>query len=284
MDIRAILIDFDGTSLQRDQVYISFRNKHALLTALERGVDVIPCTGRCADMFPPQIEAEKRIHYWVTSNGARVVDRQSGEVIYQSVLTPKESARLCRLFEGQHIYAEISANGRIYMEKEVCSQLEKYAVPPHHVWFLELGRQVEVNKPSEFFLANGIGIEKINIYGVPPEKQRPLHQALLDTGLVTISDDAGEEIQAFPKRLNRAEAVGALLRRLGYGFENVMSLGDSELDRELLKNAAIGVAMGNAPEAIKACADYVTQSNDKDGVALAIEKYLRKIPAGGDVI
>ena len=76
MDIRAILLDFDGTSLQRDQVYISFRNKRALLDALDRGVEIIPCTGRCEDMFPPQIEAEKRIRYWVTANGARVVDRQ----------------------------------------------------------------------------------------------------------------------------------------------------------------------------------------------------------------
>ena len=104
MDIRAILLDFDGTSLQRDQVYISFRNKRALLDALDRGVEIIPCTGRCEDMFPPQIEAEKRIRYWVTANGARVVDRQKKEVIFQSLFTPEESAMLCRIFENRHIY------------------------------------------------------------------------------------------------------------------------------------------------------------------------------------
>ena len=51
MDIRAILLDFDGTSLQRDQVYISFRNKRALLDALDRGVETIPCAGAVRTCF-----------------------------------------------------------------------------------------------------------------------------------------------------------------------------------------------------------------------------------------
>ena len=274
MSIRAILLDFDGTSLQRDQVYISFRNKHALLQALDRGVDIIPCTGRCEDMFPPQIEAEKRIRYWVTANGARVVDRLTHEIIYQSLFTPEESAMLCRLFEGRHIYSEISANGRIYMERDVCGELERYPVPPHHVWFLELGRQVELERPSEFFVQNGIGIEKVNIYGVPEEQQKPLVQALLDTGIVSITDGAGADIQLFPKRQKRTEAMAALFGKLGYGYESVMSIGDSRLDQPMIENAAIGVAMGNAPEAVKACADYVTAPYYEDGVAEAIQRYL----------
>lgn len=274
MDIRGILLDFDGTSLQQDQIYISFRNKKALLNALDRGIDVIPCTGRCEDMFPPQIEAEPRIRYWVTANGGRVVDRQTHEVIYESVFTPEESAMLCRLYEGQGIYSEISANGLIYMEKDVCAELEKYPVPPHHVWFLELGRQVEVEKPSEFFLKNNIGVEKFNLYGVPEEKQQPLIRALEETGIVLITGGAGTDIQFFPKRQDRTKAVDALFARLGYGYENVMSLGDSKLDEMMIKKAAIGVAVANAPESVQQSADYVTARFDKDGVAKAIEKFL----------
>ena len=181
---------------------------------------------------------------------------------------------LCRLFEGRHIYSEISANGRIYMERDVCGELERYPVPPHHVWFLELGRQVELERPSEFFVQNGIGIEKVNIYGVPEEQQKPLVQALLDTGIVSITDGAGADIQFFPKRQKRTEAMAALFGKLGYGYESVMSIGDSRLDQPMIENAAIGVAMGNAPEAVKACADYVTAPYYEDGVAEAIQRYL----------
>ena len=147
-------------------------------------------------------------------------------------------------------------------------------MPPHHVWFLELGRQVELERPSEFFVQNGIGIEKVNIYGVPEEQQKPLVQALLDTGIVSITDGAGANIQFFPKRQKRTEAMAALFGKLGYGYESVMSIGDSRLDQPMIENAAIGVAMGNAPEAVKACADYVTAPYYEDGVAEAIQRYL----------
>ena len=272
--MKALLLDFDGTALQRDQVYLSFRNMHAIEKAIEKGVEIIPCTGRCADMFPPQIEAEKRIHYWVTSNGGRVIDRATGEVIYQSLFTPEESAMLCRLYEGQQIYSEIAADGLIYMETEIAEHLDRYAVPPHHVWFFLEGREKRVDRPSEYFLNNGIGVEKFNIYGVPPEKQQPLIDALLATGIVEISPGAGKDIQFFPKRQKRTVAMQKLFEKLGYGFEEVMSIGDSFLDKDMIQHAAVGVAVGNAADDVKAIADYVSAPFDKDGVAEAIEKFI----------
>lgn len=274
MNIKAILLDFDGTALQRDQVYLSIRNMKALQKAMDMGVEVIPSTGRVEDMFPPQIENDKRFRYWVTSNGARVVDRKTREVLYQSLFTPEESAEICRIFEGQGIYSEIAANGLIYIEKDINDHLEKYPVPPHHVWFVEDGRQIPVKKPSEFFLENQIGIEKINIYGVPEEKQKPIIEALLATGVVDMTDGAGRDIQIFPKRLNRKEALEVLFDRLGIGYENVMALGDSLLDAPVIEKAAIGVAMGNSPDCVKEKAFFVAAPYYEDGVGQAIEKFI----------
>ena len=276
MNIRAVLLDFDGTALQKDQVHISPRNMRAIRQAISRGIEIIPCTGRCEDMFPPQIEAEKRIRYWITAKGARVVDRESGEILYSSLFTPDESAAVCRIFEGQHIYSEISAGGRIYMENEVCAERERYPVPSHHVWFLEANRQICVGLPSKYFLENRIGIEKVNIYGVPPVKRASITDALMQTGVVTISDfaDEGADIQFFPKRQSRLRAMEALLDKLGFGFENVMGIGDSTLDLDMIRHAAIGVAMGNASKEVKAAADYVTAPFDEDGVAQALETFL----------
>ena len=274
MAIRAILLDFDGTSLQRDQVFISFRNKGALKRALDRGIDIIPCTGRSADMLPPQIEADPRIRYWVTSNGGRVLDRQTGEIIYQSLFTPEESAAICRMYEGRKIYSEIAAEGKLYVEKEISDHFDRYYIPPHHVWYLEMGRYIAVEKPSEHFLANGIGVEKFNIYNVPADMQKPLLDEIQQTGFVYVSDGAGKDIQVFPERQKRTNAMEALFRHLGYGYESVMSIGDSRMDMDMIRKAAIGVAMGNAHPEVKACADYICAPYDQDGVAEAIEKFL----------
>lgn len=274
MEIKAILLDFDGTTLQRDQTFISFRNMAALRKAMDKGIEIIPCTGRSEDMFPPQIEAEKRIRYWVTSSGARVVDRNTKEVLYQSLFTPEESAALSRIYENQSIYSEIAAEGKIYMEREVCGHLEDFEVPPHHVWFLELGRQVEIDTPSEYFLKNGIGVEKFNIYGVPADKQKRILDELNATGLVAMTEGAGKDIQFFPKRLDKRKSMEALFERMGFGFENVMSIGDSAMDEPVMVQSAVGVAVGNAPDWLKERADYVTAPYYEDGVAEAIEKYL----------
>lgn len=274
MDIKAILLDFDGTTLQKDQTFISFRNMAALRKAMDRGIEIIPCTGRCEDMFPPQIEAEKRIHYWVTASGARVVDRNTKKVIYQSLFTPEESAALCRIYENREIYSEIAAEGLIYMEEGVCSHLEDFPVPPHHVWFLELGRQIAVDTPSEYFLSRNIGIEKFNLYGVPEELQKPILDELLATGVISVTEGAGKDIQFFPKRLDKKKAMEALFERMGIGFENVMSIGDSAMDEPVIVQSAIGVAVGNAPDWLKAKADYVAAPFYEDGVAEAIERFL----------
>lgn len=273
--IRAILIDFDGTSLQRDQVFLSCRNIWALRKAMEMGIHVIPCTGRNMDMFPPQIEADPNIRYWVSSSGARVIDRQTGQIIYQQTFTPEETAEICRVFEGQHVYVEIAAGGKIFLEKEVNDHLERYPVPSHHVWYVESGRQIPLEKPSEYFLEHRLGGEKFNFYGVPEHLQKPFADTFQNSGYIDFLDGPLENMQFCPARLDKVAAVQALLDHLGIGYENVMSLGDSDkMDGLMIERAGLGIAMGNASQDLKDRAYDVTAPFDQDGLALAIEKYL----------
>lgn len=274
MSIRAILLDFDGTSLECNQLFISKRNMAALDAAMKKGVMVIPSTGRSAAMFPPQIEADPRFRYWITSNGGRVIDIMTGTIIYESTLTPQQSAQVCWLFEGQRIYGEIAAQGRIFMEKEVSRNRADYNIPPHHAWVLNHERHVEIEKLSDFFLHENTGIEKVNLYGVPKDKQRPLIDALNETGFVLVTEGAGKNIQFFPKNQNRDEAIDALFQLLDLDYSQVMSLGDSALDKPSIKKAKIGVAMSNAPKHVKDVADYIAPPYDLDGAADAIEKFI----------
>lgn len=274
MDIRAILLDFDGTTLQKDQVFISVRNMYAIRKALDKGIYIIPSTGRAENMQPPQIEAEKRIRYYITSGGTRVVDHSTGEIIHQELLTPDDSARMCRIFEEKNIYTEIAAGGKIYLEKAVADHLERYPVPPHHVWFIEAGRQLVIEKPSQYFFENGIGIEKVNMYGIPAELQQPIYDEVEQSGVAHITDPLGENMQFFPKGLDRTRGIRKLLDKLNITMDQVMSIGDSILDADAIKASGIGVAVGNAPQWLKEQADFVTAPFDKDGVAIAIEKYI----------
>ena len=72
---------------------------------------------------------------------------------------------------------------------------------------------------------------------------------------------------------SKGKGLAALCRLLEIPPENVLALGDSGNDESMLRSAGLGVAMGNAPDFIKAAADAVTEPYDRDGAAIAIEKY-----------
>jgi len=274
--IKAITFDFDGTSLQRDQIWLSYRTMHALKECQKRGIICIPCTGRNADMFPPQIDGDFSFRYWVSGAGSRVIDRLTGEVLYKETFTPEQTAELCRMFEGQHIYSEVAAEGRLYFEKEVLDELYRYPVPPHHVWYLESGKQICVfGKLSDFFLEQNIGVEKFNLYGVPEEKQKKFAEFLKTKSYVDFLDGTSRDVQFYSTNTDRVRAMQTLLDRLGLKFENLMSIGDSMgMDSSMISRAGLGVAMANADDELKRIADVVTDASYEDGAAKAIETYL----------
>lgn len=275
MDIRAILLDMDGTMLGRSQVAVSRRNMHAIQRAMEKGIHVIPCTGRVFDMMPPQFLTQEGVRYYITSHGARVVDRTTDKPLYTDVIPPDESAELLSLLEGRGLYNEIAANATIYLEQSVVNQLSCAPVPEHHLWYIRDICYTAVERPSEYFRSHGIGVEKMNIYAIPEHLQREIYDGVTATGYISHTRPGiGANLEFSHAGLDKLRAVDAVLDRLGISYSQVMALGDSSSDLEIIRRSGLGIAMGNAPERIKAQADDVTLANDEDGVALAVEKYL----------
>ena len=81
-------------------------------------------------------------------------------------------------------------------------------------------------------------------------------------------------LEVVPCGVNKANTLGALLEHLGVTREEVIAVGDGVCDVTMLQLAGMGVAMGHSQDSVKVCADYVTASNEEDGVALAVEKLI----------
>lgn len=275
MSIRVILLDMDGTLLGNSQVAVSMRNMEALSRAMRKGVAVVPCTGRVFDMMPPQLLTMEGLRYYITSHGAAVYDRLEKKNIYEDTIPVKESAELMEMLEGRGLYNEIAAQNTIFLEKSIADTLSAQPVPIHHVWYMSDRCYTAVEKPSEYFREHGVRVEKMNLYGIPQELQKPIYDAVTAAGFIGHTrPGAGSNLEFSHAGLDKIKAVEAVLARLGVGFEEVMAMGDSSSDVAILQRSALGVAMGNAPEKIKACANDVTALNTEDGVALALEKYV----------
>ena len=76
-----------------------------------------------------------------------------------------------------------------------------------------------------------------------------------------------------PKGIDKIEALESIFSRIGVDFSDVLAIGDSSSDERIIEKSAVGVAMGNAPDWLKEKADFVTDTNLMDGVAVAIEKF-----------
>lgn len=275
MSIKAVLMDMDGTLLGKSQVAVSVANMRAVQAAIEKGVHVIPCTGRVYDMLPPQLLTQTGLRYFVTSHGARAYDSLSGESIYTDLISPEHSAQLMRMLEGKGLYNEVAAAGTIFFEKAVSDNFDMSIVPEHHVWYIRDNCYTAVESPSDYFLANGIGIEKMNIYGIPKELQQPIYDLLNSTGYIKHTrPGAGPNLEFSNHTLNKICATDEILSRLGVSYEETMAIGDSSSDLEIIKACGLGIAMGNAPDNIKAAADDVTETNVCNGLARAFEKYV----------
>ena len=274
--IKIITFDFDGTTLQKDQTWFNHRTMKVMKECQARGIHVIPCTGRSEDMFPPQLDKDQSFRYWITASGARIVDRLTKEIIYKETFNPEESAEICKLFEGRSLYCEIAAEGRLFFEKAILDELWKYKVPFHHVWYFDTGKQsVIYGKPSDFFIQQNIGIEKINLYGVPENHRKAINAGLRKLPYAAFPDNDSEDIQVFCTHTDNVKAVETLFSHLGCTWENVLSIGDSMLmDRTMIMHAGMGIAMENAPEALKDVADIVAPPCYEDGFARVIEQYI----------
>ncbi len=79
-------------------------------------------------------------------------------------------------------------------------------------------------------------------------------------------------LELIPKGVNKWVGLTSLMQSMGINFRSCMAIGDGKNDYEMVKNAAVGVAMGNAVEEVKSVADLIVSSNDEDGIAEAFEK------------
>ena len=275
MSIKMILTDLDGTLLSKGQVAISNQNMAALKQAAEKGIHVIPCTGRVVDMLPPQLLTCDFVRYIVSSHGARVYDCMTGETLYEKTLSPEESHQILKIIEGKGIYAEVAAAGTIYVEKTLADQLMDYPIPYHHYWYMRDRRFTAVENIADYFLENQLRIEKINIYSMPEALWQEIYEALEALGTIRFTKEgAAADLEFYHRSLDKVEAVNALLARLGTDVSEVFAIGDSMTDYPVLRIVGESVAMGNAINSVKAVAKHLTDANTEDGVGKAIQKYV----------
>lgn len=262
--IKLVAIDMDGTALNSNHV-LSQRTIAAVKAVYSKGIKVIFATGRMLNAVTKHLQEAGMDGLVVAHNGALLVDLKNN-------LVYKDDRVLGEIVNAVYAYAK---------DKEI-------------ILHYNLGDQVMVEKerPLSIKYANELGINLVHVNDLSNSLQLPTSILMLgkkdelDKALVHIRNlkldgmnnvfipwfDDYWMLQFLPYGAAKGKAVMELANQLGMNSSQVMSFGDSYNDMEMIKESGIGIVMGNACESLKEVADYITLSNDEDGVAVILEK------------
>lgn len=266
---RAIALDLDGTLTNHDKV-VTPKTRKALLQAEAEGVVIILASGRPTYGIEPVaecLELDKRGGYILSYNGGNIVNAKTGEKLFAQ-----------------------------FLPDEVIPILYRYAKEKNHALLGYAGNEIITEMPDDQYVKEESRINKMNIRKVENlfEALEPHPTKLLMTGDPAdmlkaeneLSEILGDRMDIFrsapfflelvPKGIDKAKSLLRLLSKINLTPADMIAFGDGYNDLSMLKLAGMGVAMQNAAPEVRAEADYITLSNEEDGVAAALEHFYKK--------
>ncbi len=265
---KVLVLDIDGT-LTNSQKIITGNTKNAIIDAMKRGHKVILASGRPTPgmkRYAEELELEKYDGYLLSFNGGKIIHCKSGEIIFQKIL-PKT------VIKGLYKFAIENKCGLVtYLGDDIISATDKDE-------YIEIESKInamECKKVHNFVdYVSDYNLNKM-LMTAPPERAEVLVKELQEKYEDVLSIYRSEPffIEIMPKNVDKAASLDRMMVSLGIKREDTICCGDGFNDKSMIEYAGVGVAMENAQPAVKEVADYITKSNDEDGIVDVIEKFV----------
>ena len=185
-------------------------------------------------------------------------------------MQPESLLDIAALAERFGLAMEISCGGTLHLTREAWDRERSFDYAFHQTVLEAHGKCVPDLRA--FCLESRAPAEKVNLFCVSPERRAEVERALSALPF-TWSWASSSSLELTRADANKASGMLRVCALLGIAPEQVLALGDSGNDISMLRSAGLGVAMGSAPEEVRAAARAVTLTNTADGAAIAIERY-----------
>ncbi|MEQ8155395.1 MAG: sugar-phosphatase [Clostridiaceae bacterium] len=266
---KIIAVDMDGTLLREDKS-VSERTKKAIAKAKESGVKVVIATGRPIegiDRYLEDLNLVSEHDYALSYNGALVLNTETREVISSTLLYGRDAHDLYDLSKelGVNIHAFSRKHGLVTPKNSKYTEVEATI------------NNIDINVMPFSELHKDDEVIKVMMIDEPE---------ILETAIAKLPEELYEKytvvrstpyfLEFMNKEVNKGTGVETLAKHLDVDKSEVICVGDAGNDYHMVQYAGLGVAMGNATEELKEIAEYITATNQEDGVAEVIEKFILK--------
>lgn len=268
MKYKLLVLDVDGTLLNNEKE-ISKRTLAALLKVQHMGIRIVLASGRPTSGIMPFAKALELGNfggYILSYNGCQVIKADTGEVMFERRINPEQIPYLEKKSRKNGFSIFTYHDDYILTDNADDLHIRKEA------WLNHL----KIMEEPEFSIAIDFAPCKCVLVSDDYEALRGLenHWKRRLAGVLDVFPSEPYFLEVVPCGVDKANTLALLMDQLGVKREEVIAIGDGVADVTMLQLAGKSVAMGHAPDSVKICADYVTASNDEDGVAQAVEKLI----------
>ena len=266
MSYKMIVLDLDDTLL-RDDHTISDRTKDALMRAQEKGVKVVLASGRPTSAMKhiaEELELAKYGSFILSFNGSQIIDWQDKQRVFSKTLSPEAVHKLYDISRREGVSIHTYIGDDIVTEDDSMYTAEESAITGIPVKFVDSFKKAVTEPVVKCLMLHDPEILKV----VEAKLQAELEEEF------SVMRSKPYFLEFMQKGITKGTSLNHLIQILGIEREEVIAMGDSYNDLEMIRFAGLGVAMGNANDDIKAAADYVTDTNMNDGVAKVVEEFI----------
>ena len=281
--IKLLAVDMDGTCLN-SRSRMTGRTLEALRRAAAAGITVVPVTGRCLGCIPHRLAAETLkqdntpegeknrdlFRYAVSSNGALAVDIRKNQVLFQALMLREDALSLLGMCRARGIRLGYASHmGHRYLMEGKLLTMAGRLIYGRDAWGVCCVKDME-----QAVRESCREVEELQFYFLSGSAEKELRSLLADCPRLTAAY-TGIYGEVYSREASKGNALAALEAYLGIAQEETACIGDGENDLSMFESAGLKIAMGNAVKELKERADYVTDSNRRDGAAKAIERILK---------
>ena len=273
MNYQIIASDLDGTLLNSAGV-ISPENLAAIHELTEKGAYFVPASGRGYSEMPQQIHDCSDIRYIIHSNGASILDRQTGERL-MCCLPQELSVEILDVLDDYDVHITLRQGGECYIDANEQGP-EKYAyynIGPAHAR-ITFDHGIHCADFHSFSRT----LDNVEVYAIhfhDSAERIECRDRLRATGKFLVAEANPHNLEISALGASKGNALLRLADHLGIPHAATIGMGDSDNDTAMIKAAALGLVMDNAPETLKEIADRVICNNDEHAVEYVMREYFK---------
>ncbi|CAH0345009.1 Phosphatase YwpJ [Bacillus sp. CECT 9360] len=285
--VKFIASDMDGTLLNKEQK-VSMENKEAIERAQKEGVEVIIATGRSYQEARYALD-EANIECPVICVNGAVVYTKDGAIAASNPMNPDTVKSVIRYLEGIGIYFEVYTSDGTYTknyEKSMATlvdilltanpDLDPIKVTEQARQRVTVSQIKSIEDYENLFSIHELEYYKFLIFSNDFQKLGEAASGLKENTTLAVSSSGRENLEVTNKDAQKGIALEKYVKDRGGSLSDTMAIGDNFNDVSMLERVGRSFAMGNAPSEIKNLCNFITDTNDENGVAKAINKVLNE--------